>query len=169
MHLYTVLVNVCKLNKLCQLYFACDVTHLSLSFQSFTLTRKRIVHYTSFDQRKRANAAVLIGAYAVSITSSSSFISPIIYIPLSQNCIVNNFGRSRGLAVVMESVMTLQMSYSSTSKTTIPALAGVKGIYVSNRFIKVACLRSRSVGQNVSSDVCQRPRTSRPLRESTAC
>uniref|UniRef100_A0A672QDV1 protein-tyrosine-phosphatase n=1 Tax=Sinocyclocheilus grahami TaxID=75366 RepID=A0A672QDV1_SINGR len=32
---------------------------------SFTLTRKRIVHYTSFDQRKRANAAVLIGAYAV--------------------------------------------------------------------------------------------------------
>uniref|UniRef100_A0A672JVX3 protein-tyrosine-phosphatase n=1 Tax=Sinocyclocheilus grahami TaxID=75366 RepID=A0A672JVX3_SINGR len=26
---------------------------------------KRIVHYTSFDQRKRANAAVLIGAYAV--------------------------------------------------------------------------------------------------------
>lgn len=36
-------------------------------FQSFTLTRKRIVHYTSFDQRKRANAAVLIGAYAVSI------------------------------------------------------------------------------------------------------
>ncbi|XP_016137777.1 dual specificity protein phosphatase CDC14A-like [Sinocyclocheilus grahami] len=34
-------------------------------FYSFTLTRKRIVHYTSFDQRKRANAAVLIGAYAV--------------------------------------------------------------------------------------------------------
>ncbi|XP_058616157.1 dual specificity protein phosphatase CDC14AB isoform X4 [Onychostoma macrolepis] len=33
--------------------------------KSFTLTRKRIVHYTSFDQRKRANAAVLIGAYAV--------------------------------------------------------------------------------------------------------
>lgn len=37
--------------------------------QSFTLTRKRLVHYTSFDQRKRANAAVLIGAYAVSILS----------------------------------------------------------------------------------------------------
>lgn len=34
--------------------------------QSFTLTRKRIVHYTSFDQRKRSNAAVLIGGYAVS-------------------------------------------------------------------------------------------------------
>ncbi|KAE8294726.1 Dual specificity protein phosphatase CDC14AB [Larimichthys crocea] len=33
--------------------------------QSFTLTRKRIVHYTSFDQRKRSNAAVLIGGYAV--------------------------------------------------------------------------------------------------------
>lgn len=40
---------------------------LALSFsQSFTLTRKRIVHYTSFDQRRRSNAAVLIGGYAVS-------------------------------------------------------------------------------------------------------
>ncbi|XP_056112548.1 dual specificity protein phosphatase CDC14AB isoform X2 [Rhinichthys klamathensis goyatoka] len=38
---------------------------LSKKLKSFTLTRKRIVHYTSFDQRKRANAAVLIGAYAV--------------------------------------------------------------------------------------------------------
>uniref|UniRef100_A0A8C4S787 protein-tyrosine-phosphatase n=1 Tax=Erpetoichthys calabaricus TaxID=27687 RepID=A0A8C4S787_ERPCA len=36
-----------------------------LNLASFTLSRKRIVHYTSFDQRKRANAAVLIGAYAV--------------------------------------------------------------------------------------------------------
>ncbi|TNN26596.1 Dual specificity protein phosphatase CDC14A [Liparis tanakae] len=36
-----------------------------LLLQSFTLTRKRIVHYTSFDQRKRSNAAVLIGGYAV--------------------------------------------------------------------------------------------------------
>uniref|UniRef100_A0A8C1IHS7 Cell division cycle 14Ab n=1 Tax=Cyprinus carpio TaxID=7962 RepID=A0A8C1IHS7_CYPCA len=38
---------------------------LNKKLKSFTLTRKRIVHYTSFDQRKRANAAVLIGAYAV--------------------------------------------------------------------------------------------------------
>uniref|UniRef100_A0A3Q2NSC2 protein-tyrosine-phosphatase n=1 Tax=Fundulus heteroclitus TaxID=8078 RepID=A0A3Q2NSC2_FUNHE len=38
---------------------------LILCVQSFTLTRKRIVHYTSFDQRKRSNAAVLIGGYAV--------------------------------------------------------------------------------------------------------
>ncbi|XP_056132924.1 dual specificity protein phosphatase CDC14AB [Lampris incognitus] len=36
-----------------------------LCLKSFTLTKKRIVHYTSFDQRKRSNAAVLIGAYAV--------------------------------------------------------------------------------------------------------
>ncbi|XP_062868574.1 dual specificity protein phosphatase CDC14AB isoform X2 [Trichomycterus rosablanca] len=38
---------------------------LNKKLKSFTLTRKRIVHYTSFDQRKRANAAFLIGAYAV--------------------------------------------------------------------------------------------------------
>uniref|UniRef100_A0AAY4BFX2 Protein-tyrosine-phosphatase n=1 Tax=Denticeps clupeoides TaxID=299321 RepID=A0AAY4BFX2_9TELE len=38
---------------------------LNKKLKSFTLTRKRIVHYTSFDQRKRANAAVLVGAYAV--------------------------------------------------------------------------------------------------------
>lgn len=74
-HLFAGFVNVCV--------FVHDVTHLSLSFQSFTLTRKRIVHYTSFDQRKRANAAVLIGAYAVSIPSSSSFLSPVIYSPVS--------------------------------------------------------------------------------------
>lgn len=35
--------------------------------QYFSLSRKKIVYYTSFDQRKRANAAFLIGAYAVSI------------------------------------------------------------------------------------------------------
>ncbi|KAI5101153.1 dual specificity protein phosphatase CDC14AB isoform X2 [Silurus meridionalis] len=38
---------------------------LNKKLKSFTLARKRIVHYTSFDQRKRANAAVLIGAYSV--------------------------------------------------------------------------------------------------------
>lgn len=46
-----------------------DAFSLRVSFslsQSFTLTRKRIIHYTSFDQRKRSNAAVLIGGYAVS-------------------------------------------------------------------------------------------------------
>lgn len=37
-----------------------------LCFQSYSLSRKKIVHYTCFDQRKRANAAFLIGAYAVS-------------------------------------------------------------------------------------------------------
>uniref|UniRef100_A0A8P4KIW6 protein-tyrosine-phosphatase n=1 Tax=Dicentrarchus labrax TaxID=13489 RepID=A0A8P4KIW6_DICLA len=43
--------------------YSCHVMFLLL--QSFALTRKRIVHYTSFDQRKRSNAAVLIGGYAV--------------------------------------------------------------------------------------------------------
>uniref|UniRef100_A0A8C6UDT6 Cell division cycle 14Ab n=1 Tax=Neogobius melanostomus TaxID=47308 RepID=A0A8C6UDT6_9GOBI len=38
---------------------------LNKKLKSYTLTRKRIVHYTSFDQRKRSNAAVLIGGYAV--------------------------------------------------------------------------------------------------------
>ncbi|TSK53769.1 Dual specificity protein phosphatase CDC14AB [Bagarius yarrelli] len=38
---------------------------LNKKLKSFTLTRKRIVHYTNFDQRKRANAAFLIGAYSV--------------------------------------------------------------------------------------------------------
>ncbi|XP_069375650.1 dual specificity protein phosphatase CDC14AB isoform X2 [Paralichthys olivaceus] len=38
---------------------------LNKKLKSFTLTRKRIVHYTSFNQRKRSNAAVLIGGYAV--------------------------------------------------------------------------------------------------------
>uniref|UniRef100_A0A3Q3BJE4 Cell division cycle 14Ab n=1 Tax=Haplochromis burtoni TaxID=8153 RepID=A0A3Q3BJE4_HAPBU len=38
---------------------------LNKKLKSFTLTRKRLVHYTSFDQRKRSNAAVLIGGYAV--------------------------------------------------------------------------------------------------------
>uniref|UniRef100_A0A8C6RU91 CDC14 cell division cycle 14A n=1 Tax=Nannospalax galili TaxID=1026970 RepID=A0A8C6RU91_NANGA len=32
--------------------------------KSYSLSRKKIVHYTCFDQRKRANAAFLIGAYA---------------------------------------------------------------------------------------------------------
>ncbi|XP_041126522.1 dual specificity protein phosphatase CDC14AB-like isoform X1 [Polyodon spathula] len=50
-----------KLKKMCS-SLACTVLRM---LKSFTLSRKRIVHYTSFDQRKRANAAVLIGAYAV--------------------------------------------------------------------------------------------------------
>nr|XP_020022037.1 dual specificity protein phosphatase CDC14A-like [Castor canadensis] len=36
-----------------------------LPFSPYSLSRKKIVHYTCFDQRKRANAAFLIGAYAV--------------------------------------------------------------------------------------------------------
>ncbi|KAM9543934.1 dual specificity protein phosphatase CDC14A isoform 3-T3 [Guaruba guarouba] len=38
---------------------------LSKKLKYFSLSRKKIVYYTSFDQRKRANAAFLIGAYAV--------------------------------------------------------------------------------------------------------
>lgn len=32
------------------------------------MSRKKLVHYTSYDQKKRANDAVLIGAYAVNIS-----------------------------------------------------------------------------------------------------
>lgn len=45
----------------------CCCVCLFSSKQYFSLSRKKIVYYTSFDQRKRANAAFLIGAYAVSI------------------------------------------------------------------------------------------------------
>uniref|UniRef100_A0AAY4A9Y3 protein-tyrosine-phosphatase n=1 Tax=Denticeps clupeoides TaxID=299321 RepID=A0AAY4A9Y3_9TELE len=38
---------------------------LNKKLKSFTLSRKRIIYYTSYDQRKRANAAFLIGAYGV--------------------------------------------------------------------------------------------------------
>ncbi|XP_070831150.1 dual specificity protein phosphatase CDC14AB-like isoform X1 [Chaetodon trifascialis] len=38
---------------------------LNKKLKSFTMSRKKLVHYTSYDQKKRANDAVLIGAYAV--------------------------------------------------------------------------------------------------------
>nr|XP_009502897.1 PREDICTED: dual specificity protein phosphatase CDC14A-like [Phalacrocorax carbo] len=38
---------------------------LNKKLKYFSLSRKKIVYYTSFDQQKRANAAFLIGAYAV--------------------------------------------------------------------------------------------------------
>ncbi|XP_023438340.2 dual specificity protein phosphatase CDC14A isoform X3 [Dasypus novemcinctus] len=44
---------------------------LNKKLKSYSLSRKKIVHYTCFDQRKRANAAFLIGAYATLILWSS--------------------------------------------------------------------------------------------------
>ncbi|XP_028987578.1 cell division cycle 14Aa isoform X2 [Betta splendens] len=38
---------------------------LNKKLKSLTMSKKKLVHYTSYDQKKRANAAVLIGAYAV--------------------------------------------------------------------------------------------------------
>uniref|UniRef100_UPI0037E99BCD dual specificity protein phosphatase CDC14AB-like n=1 Tax=Semicossyphus pulcher TaxID=241346 RepID=UPI0037E99BCD len=38
---------------------------LNKKLKSFTMSRKKLVHYTSNDQKKRASAAVLIGGYAV--------------------------------------------------------------------------------------------------------
>nr|XP_040028013.1 dual specificity protein phosphatase CDC14AB-like isoform X2 [Gasterosteus aculeatus aculeatus] len=48
---------------LAMLYRYCCKVNTNL--KSFTLSRKKLVHYTSHDQKKRANAALLIGAYAV--------------------------------------------------------------------------------------------------------
>ncbi|KAK6179388.1 hypothetical protein SNE40_011761 [Patella caerulea] len=48
---------------LAQLYRYC--CKLNKKLKSFSLAKKKIIHYTSFDARKRANAAFLIGAYAV--------------------------------------------------------------------------------------------------------
>ncbi|XP_042729776.1 dual specificity protein phosphatase CDC14A isoform X1 [Lagopus leucura] len=48
---------------LAMLYRYCCKLNKKLKY--FSLSRKKIVFYTSFDQRKRANAAFLIGAYAV--------------------------------------------------------------------------------------------------------
>ncbi|XP_034744447.1 cell division cycle 14Aa [Etheostoma cragini] len=42
--------------------YCCKVNN---KLKSFTLSRKKLVHYTSHDQKKRANRALLIGAYAV--------------------------------------------------------------------------------------------------------
>ncbi|NXQ78721.1 CC14A phosphatase, partial [Nyctibius grandis] len=48
---------------LAMLYRYCRKLNKKLKY--FSLSRKKIVYYTTFDQRKRANAAFLIGAYAV--------------------------------------------------------------------------------------------------------
>ncbi|KFR13451.1 Dual specificity protein phosphatase CDC14A, partial [Opisthocomus hoazin] len=48
---------------LAMLYRYCCKLNKKLKY--FSLSRKKIVYYTSFDQRKRANAAFLIGTYAV--------------------------------------------------------------------------------------------------------
>ncbi|XP_042354220.1 dual specificity protein phosphatase CDC14AB-like [Plectropomus leopardus] len=48
---------------LAMLYRYCCKVNKKL--KSFTMSRKKLVHYTSHDQKKRANAALLIGAYAV--------------------------------------------------------------------------------------------------------
>ncbi|XP_076439842.1 dual specificity protein phosphatase CDC14AB-like isoform X2 [Babylonia areolata] len=48
---------------LANLYRYCCKVNKKL--KSFSLARKRLVHYTSFDARKRANAAFLIASYAI--------------------------------------------------------------------------------------------------------
>ncbi|XP_064901865.1 dual specificity protein phosphatase CDC14B isoform X2 [Columba livia] len=38
---------------------------LNKKLQSFSLIKKKIIHYTGFDQKKQANAAFLVGSYAI--------------------------------------------------------------------------------------------------------
>jgi hypothetical protein len=42
-------------------------------FQSFSLAKKKIVHYTTMDAQKRVNAAFLIASYVVSRVLSYNF------------------------------------------------------------------------------------------------
>ncbi|XP_074044370.1 dual specificity protein phosphatase CDC14A isoform X5 [Macrotis lagotis] len=55
----------CKLNKKLKPMNVFKNIPVLRKLESYSLSRKKIVHYTSFDQRKRANAAFLIGSYAV--------------------------------------------------------------------------------------------------------
>lgn len=55
--------------KLCWLGIIFKNGLLLFSLQSLTVSRKKLVHYTSYEQKKRANDAVLIGAFAVNIFS----------------------------------------------------------------------------------------------------
>ncbi|CAH1775565.1 unnamed protein product [Owenia fusiformis] len=50
------------LNLGCLYRYCCK---LNKKLKSFSLAKKKIVHYTSFDARKRANAATLIACYAI--------------------------------------------------------------------------------------------------------
>nr|XP_023497320.1 dual specificity protein phosphatase CDC14A isoform X5 [Equus caballus] len=61
-HIYDFYADFGPLNLAMVYRYCCK---LNKKLKSYSLSRKKIVHYTCFDQRKRANAAFLIGAYAV--------------------------------------------------------------------------------------------------------
>lgn len=123
------------------------------SFQSFTLTRKRIVHYTSFDQRKRTNAAVLIGAYAVSISLLS--------VPLSSSVtVINCFQQSRGFTSRAEYVMALQISHSAVSiKTNNPPTSTANSFVIQSLLgcLPVSSFQTPPQRQRQSADWLVRP------------
>jgi len=48
---------------LAMIYRYCCKLHKK--FKSFSLVREKIIHYTGFGQKKQANAAFLIGSYAI--------------------------------------------------------------------------------------------------------
>ncbi|XP_037644696.1 dual specificity protein phosphatase CDC14AB-like [Sebastes umbrosus] len=50
-------------HNLAMLYRYC--CKINKKLKSFTMSKKKLVHYTSYDQKKRANATLLIGAYSV--------------------------------------------------------------------------------------------------------
>uniref|UniRef100_A0A8C5X8F2 protein-tyrosine-phosphatase n=1 Tax=Malurus cyaneus samueli TaxID=2593467 RepID=A0A8C5X8F2_9PASS len=54
-------------------YFCIDDELVYENFlKSLSLIRKKIIHYTGFDQKKQANAAFLIGSYAINILRESA-------------------------------------------------------------------------------------------------
>ena len=63
-------------------------THTCTSHtQSSSLSRKKIIHYTSYDHRKRANAAYLIGCYVVRHTHITHTHTHTLFSNLKQECI----------------------------------------------------------------------------------
>jgi hypothetical protein len=60
-------------------HFVSLLTFFQIQFKSPALSKKNIVHYTTEDQQKRANAAFLIGCYAVSFTFYLVFVANFVY------------------------------------------------------------------------------------------
>ena len=63
------------------------IVFVTYFLQSYSLAKKKIVHYTSQDPEKRVNAAFLIGSYAVSFSWWIFFHS--IYTVLLKNLIMH--------------------------------------------------------------------------------
>ena len=77
------------------MFLCISVTNRLNFLQSFSLAKKKIVHYTSFDARKRANAGFLIGSYAVSNVVTYSLNFPEKVISYMKIQLISHFIRSQ--------------------------------------------------------------------------